>query len=122
MSEDWSTEDIEYLHDNVRCHTPLNKIAAHVGRSKNAVLGAMKKIMFQQLLNHDVADVAANYGMTVDDLHNTIVNPKYYVPIQDQTTILQNIDVPTAAVWVAFGMLCSAGLFRFGMVLHEHMM
>lgn len=52
-------------------------IARILGRTENAVRNAFRNIVYHQLLDNKPIDVATKYNMTVEDLRDTIVHPKY---------------------------------------------
>lgn len=109
---EWSRYDIGCLHDMLQQKEPISNIAHQLERSRNAVVKAAKKIMFQQLLYHDPSEVAANYNMSLDELRRTIVDKKYYIPVRSQA-------IPQS-VYVFLAVLFTAGISRYVQVLYKN--
>lgn len=106
---EWTLHEIHDLHERLQNKETLNSIAKDLNRSRNAVIQAAKKIMFQQLLYHDPSQVAANYALTMDDMRNIIVDKKYYIPVT-------KCDIPQS-VYLFLAVLLTAGIARWGHVL-----
>lgn len=109
---EWTNDEIQTLHNMLQQKHSTKFIAWKLGRTHNAVWNAMKKMMFQQLLYHDPSEVAANYKMSVDDLRNTVVDKKFYVPIKQHL-------IPQS-VYMFLIVLVTAGITRFGHVLSHN--
>ena len=77
----WTSDEIDELFCMVVNKESINSIAKLLQRSREAVLTAHQKIVAQQLIFHTAEEVASIYGMTIDELHNYIGDPKYYVPL-----------------------------------------
>jgi len=119
-NDDWSHEEIVRLHDYMIEDMSPSKIATRLGRSRNAVMNASKKIMFQQLLHHPPAKVAHSYGMSLSELKNTVVDSKFYVPPYLYCDRLQECT-ESMSTWLKIWTMTfvSAGLIRYGFVLHQ---
>lgn len=57
------------------------RIAQILGRSPKSIDHAIRNMMFQQLMHHSKEDVAWMYNLTLDELKETIVPSKFYIPI-----------------------------------------
>lgn len=108
---EWAHTEIDNLHSLILQFgvKNINYIANELGRTKNAVLTATKKMISQQLVHHSASDVARNYGMTEEELSCFIGHRKYYVP-------LVNDKLP-ASIYIVCGLIVTCGIARFGQVL-----
>jgi len=77
----WDPRDLEELSQLYKHKYSMHKIAKILGRSPKSIEHAFRHIVFQQLLHHTKKEVADSYNMSVEDLENTIVSPKFYVPV-----------------------------------------
>ncbi len=109
---EWTDLEIQHLHMYLQQNMSLSNIAKKLSRSRNAVVQAARKIVFQQLLYHDPSVVAENYNTTVADLRRYIVPSKFYVPVQSH-------PIPNSVV-MFLTVLFAAGITRFGAVLTQN--
>lgn len=109
---EWTHEEITSLHEMLQRNEHMTDIVRKLGRTKNAIMHVVKKMVLQQLLYHDPSEVAANYNMSVHQLRNEIVDPKFYVPIRSQ--------VIPKSFYMMLLVLLTAGVTRFGMVLSQN--
>lgn len=109
---EWTQDEIESLHEMLQRNERMTDIVRKLGRTKNAIMHVVKKIILQQLLYHDPSEVAANYNMSVHQLRKDIVDPKYYIPIRP--------NVIPNSVYMMMLLLFTAGVARFGLVLSQN--
>lgn len=108
----WTSDDINELHSLLQSQCEIAEIAKMMNRSKKSVAKAAKKILIQQLLHHDPNEVAANYGISIEDLRSNIVDKRFYMPLKSQ-------EIP-ASIYMLLLVLFTAGISRFGMVLSHN--
>jgi len=77
----WTEQEIEILVEFMHKQIPMTYIRKALGRSERSIQHAMKNVMFQQLLSHDVDDIAAYYKTDRDHLEEAFVPSKYYVSL-----------------------------------------
>lgn len=80
----WSEEELQILDEMLRAKHSMKVIGKALGRTENAVRNAFRNIVFHQLLTSDARKIAKQYHMDVRDLHETIVHPKYAIPVHKQ--------------------------------------
>lgn len=112
---EWTIAEIQDLHLLLQDHredgTSVNEIARLIGRTRNSVINAARKLVLHQFMNgHTKAEVVQAYGLR--NIRAVIGNDKFYVPIQDDTAF----SIPTHA-WMVAGLIFAAGIARWGMVL-----
>jgi hypothetical protein len=71
--------------------------------------------LLQQLIVHNASVVAANYGMTVDELSNQVAHDKFYVPV-----VSESHEMIPKSLYIPFAIMCTIGMARFFMVLSQH--
>lgn len=115
---EWSNIHISLLFDFLREGISISTLAETFGRSRSAVINASRKIMFQHLLHHPIEDVAAMYGYSsVDDFRTAFASEKYYVKPETEPPKAKEADRVPTSIWLVLGLLFTAGVARFGMVL-----
>lgn len=75
----WSETELQILDGMMRDNYSWKDIAKTLGRTENAVRNAFRNIVYHQLLVHEPSAIAKKYHITVDDLHESIVHPKYAI-------------------------------------------
>lgn len=96
----WTDEELAALDTMVRNRKTMRQIAKELARSENAVRNAFRNIIFHQLLEWDADVVAKQYHLTMHELYNDIVPPKYAVTPKEDSTY---------AYWVALTAFLTVG-------------
>lgn len=100
----WPRSAILNMYDMATAGMDMADMAKVLKRSTKAVRHAMRKMISQQCLMHDAADVAAEYHMDVHDLRRILSNKKYYVPLAEEKKSLA-CNPPTWCILTFFVIL-----------------
>lgn len=77
----WTDDDIAILQDLLVHHVSIERIATTLGRTPRAVMHAMRKLFFQQMVTYSPDQVAAFYGVDKSSLVDFLVQNKYDKPL-----------------------------------------
>lgn len=97
----WTDDELITLDQMVRNRMSMKTIARTLARSENAVRNAFRNIVFHQLLDFDAETVSKQYHLTMHELYNDIVHPKYALVPTDYHT--------TRAYWAALATFLTVG-------------
>lgn len=75
----WTLDDIELLDILLRANIQLSDACKLLGRTKPATEHAVKKIIYQQLLEHTPDSIAERYNKDVNWITDELVDPKYRI-------------------------------------------
>lgn len=108
-SRAWTDHDIDTLHALVKDKVSLRQMARILQRSPRAVECAIQKLMYQQVLHHDVQDVMQYYDISYEELEDSIVPYKFYSPLPSHP--------PTSCAKWMMGALVSIGVPLYVVIL-----
>ncbi len=108
----WTDEELTNLDQMVRDRFSMRSIAKTLARSENAVRNAFRNIVFHQLLDYDAETVAKQYHLTMHELYNDIVHPKYALTPADNRT--------TRAYWAALATFLTVGCAYYAHLVFDN--
>lgn len=73
----WSDEELQIVDEMMKENYTFRDIGKTLGRTENAVRNVFRNIIYHQLLQNEPKIVAKKYHLTLEDLHESIVHPKY---------------------------------------------